>query len=276
MFSSFTCRFVLLVAAACNTVTSASEPTAPVELLEAADFAILAKTGITNIQPSLIKGDICVSPIAATAITGFNLSLDLSVQFATSQQVVAKGAHLGHAYSASFGAPISEHLTTAVGAMEAAYIDAAGRPNPDASRVNLGGGILGGVYGGSGEFSLTPGVYTFSTGVLLTNDITLTGSSEDVFIIQVAGSLKQAANTNVVLDGVLAANIFWQVAGTVEVGVGAHMEGIMLVKTKADFLTGASLNGRVLTQTACNLQQATIIEPVDPPTSSGRRGLRSS
>ena len=272
MFSSFTCRFALLVAATCATVTSASEP--PVQLLEAADFTILAKTGITNVQPSIIMGDICVSPIAATAMTGFDFSLDLSVQFATSQQVVAKGAHLGHAYAASFGAPISEHLTTAVGAMEAAYIDAAGRPNPDMARVNLGGGMLGGVYGGTGLDSLTPGVYTFSTGVLLTNDITLTGSSEDVFIIQVAGSLKQAANTNVVLDGVLAANIFWQVGGFVEVRSDAHMEGIMLVKTKADFLTRSSLNGRILTQTACNLQQATIIEPVDPPTSSIRRGLR--
>jgi hypothetical protein len=275
MFSSFTCRFALLVAATCATVTSASEP--PVQPLEAADFTILAKTGITNVQPSIIMGDICVSPIAATAMTGFDFSLDLSVQFATSQQVVAKGAHLGHAYAASFGAPISEHLTTAVGAMEAAYIDAAGRPNPDMARVNLGGGMLGGVYGGTGLDSLTPGVYTFSTGVIIENDITFDGSAEDVFIIQVAGSLKQAADTRVHLTGgALAANIFWQVGGFVEVRSDAHMEGIMLVKTKADFLSRSSLNGRILTQTACNLQQATIIEPEDPPTSSGRRGLRSS
>ena len=66
----------------------------------------------------------------------------------------------------------------------------------------------------------------------------------------------------------------------------------ILVKTKADFVTGSSLNGRVLTQTACNLQKATITEPVianiteaevdtgeaavaDTPPDSTRRGLRS-
>jgi hypothetical protein len=45
---------------------------------------------------------------------------------------------------------------------------------------------------------------------------------------------------------------------------GAHMEGI-LVKTHATFITGSRLNaGRVLTQTACNLQVAPVTEPLDP------------
>jgi hypothetical protein len=60
------------------------------------------------------------------------------------------------------------------------------------------------------------------------------------------------------VDDVLAENIFWQVAGLVDVGADAHLEGILLVKTAVTFVTGSSLNGRVLTQTACNLQKATI------------------
>jgi hypothetical protein len=36
------------------------------------------------------------------------------------------------------------------------------------------------------------------------------------------------------------------------------MEGILLVKTAVTFITGSTLNGRVLTQTACNLQSAVI------------------
>jgi hypothetical protein len=74
-------------------------------------------------------------------------------------------------------------------------------------------------------------------------------------------------------------NIFWQVAGHVEVGAGVTMQGIILAKIKADFLTGASLTGRrVLTQTACNLHQATITEPDTEPIAGSariRRGLRS-
>jgi hypothetical protein len=55
-----------------------------------------------------------------------------------------------------------------------------------------------------------------------------------------------------------AKNIFWQVAGQVEVGAFASMKGIILVKTDALFMTGSSLLGRVLAQTACNIQMATI------------------
>ena len=42
-----------------------------------------------------------------------------------------------------------------------------------------------------------------------------------------------------------------------------NMKGILLVKTSALFETLSSLSGRVLAQTACNLQMATITEPQD-------------
>jgi hypothetical protein len=65
----------------------------------------------------------------------------------------------------------------------------------------------------------------------------------------------------VTLDGgVVASNIFWQVAGAVTVGAGAHMEGIILGKSAITFQTGSSLNGRILGQTMCALQMATIVE----------------
>jgi hypothetical protein len=151
-------------------------------------------------------------------------------------------------------------LTEAVLDMETAYLDAAGRPNEDAARINLGAGILG-VAGGA-DNPLTPGVYTFGTGVTITSDIYFDGSATDIFIIQMAGNLIQAANKQVILfNGALAENIIWQVAGYVEVGAGAHLEGVLLVKTHVTFVTGSSLNGRVLTQTACNLQKAVITAP---------------
>jgi hypothetical protein len=57
--------------------------------------------------------------------------------------------------------------------------------------------------------------------------------------------------------GALAKNVFWQVAGHVTVGAGgAHMEGVLLVAVT--FVTGSSLNGRILAQTACNLQIVAI------------------
>ena len=150
--------------------------------------------------------------------------------------------------------------------METAYTDSAGRANPDAARINPGGGLLGGVKVGGPTKQLTPGVYTFGTDVLISGNIHFNGTSgvvdPDVFIIQIAGNLVQAANFNVILEGgAKAENIFWQVAGFVVVGTGAHMEGVLLVKTAVTFETLSSLNGRVLSQTACTLQKATIVEP---------------
>jgi hypothetical protein len=108
---------------------------------------------------------------------------------------------------------------------------------------------------------LGPGVYTFDIVVLITADLTFSGTSEDIFIIQTSMSVKQAANTNVILKGgVLAKNIFWSVAGQVIVFVGAHLEGILLVKTAVIFKTSSSLNGRIFSQTAVTLDMATITQ----------------
>jgi hypothetical protein len=49
------------------------------------------------------------------------------------------------------------------------------------------------------------------------------------------------------------------------VGAGAHLEGILLVKTAVTFITGSTLNGRILAQTLVALQMATITEKPDAP-----------
>jgi hypothetical protein len=66
----------------------------------------------------------------------------------------------------------------------------------------------------------------------------------------------------VLVGGVSASNVVWQVAGFLEVNTGAHLEGIFLVKTQVVFMTGASINGRILTQTAVTLDQVTVTEAV--------------
>jgi cytoskeletal protein CcmA (bactofilin family) len=253
----------LLISSAVLTATTFAKE-ATVELLSAKDYVILAKTGISTVPDSVITGDIAVSPIAAAAMTGFDFSRDSEGQFSTSAQLVGK------AYAADYFPPTPTKLTTAVSAMEAAYTDAAGRLCPDAARLDLGGGTLGGAFGGA-ENKLTPGVYRFGTDVSIALTIYIEGSGmnvgegdTDIFVIQIAGNLIQAANTQVILtNGALPQNIFWQVAGHVQVDAGAHLEGNVLVKTDILFKTGASLAGRVLSQTACNLQMATITQPAN-------------
>ena len=54
--------------------------------------------------------------------------------------------------------------------------------------------------------------------------------------------------------GALAKNIFWQVAGAVTIGTTAHFEGVVLGKTMVAVNTGASVNGRLMAQTAVTLR----------------------
>ena len=92
MFTSSACHLVLLVSSACNAMTSAE---LTVNLGDAGDYAILAKTGISTIPSYAITGHIAVSPIDITVMTGFNFAMDPSTDFSTSTQLVT-----GNAYAA--------------------------------------------------------------------------------------------------------------------------------------------------------------------------------
>ena len=222
----------------------------PVDLGLAGNYAVLAKTGISTVPSSVITGDIAVSPIAATGITGFGLSLAADGMSSTSSLVTD-----GTVYAADYLGKTASLLTTAISDMETAYTDAASRANT--MEKDLGAGEIG-------SLTLVPGVYTFGSNVNISDDVTLSGTTADdgpteIFIIQMTGDLMLAADMKVILTkGVLAKNVFWQVAGAVEVRAGATMKGILLVQTDVTFVTGSTLNGRVLAQTACVLQKATI------------------
>lgn len=219
--------------------------TAP-DLGSAGGFAILAKAAISTVPTSAVTGDVGVSPAAATFITGFSLSEDASNEFATSPQVTGK------VYAADYTPPTPSNMTAAVGAMELAFTDAAGRAP---SATELGAGEIGGL-------TLEQGVYKWGTGLLITTDVTLEGSDTDIFIFQVAQDLTMSSGAKVVLaGGVLPKNITWQVAGLVDLGTTAHIEGIVLSQTAINLQTGASANGRLLAQTAVSIDASTVVAP---------------
>jgi hypothetical protein len=230
---------------------------ATVVLGSSINYAILTKSGISTVPSSLITGDIGVSPIAATAMTGFSLIADKGGEFSTSAQVVRSNSqHLGRAHAANYGGSTPAILGAAVLDMEKAYTDVAGR-NSDI--VNYEGGLLGGK-------TLVPAVYTFKAGdISITSDLYFdagTRGASAIFIIQTTGNVVVSSGVQMILtNDAKAKNIFWQVAGFVEAGTTAKLEGIFLVKTAVHFRTGSSLNGRILAQTACTLQMATITEP---------------
>ena len=213
---------------------------APVNLGAAGTFAILSKTGITDVYASAVNGNVGTSPITGAALL-------LSCTEVTGRMFVVDAA--GPA-CATNDAPF---LTTSVLDMETAYLDAEGRGSPTATE--LGAGEIGGM-------TLTPGLYKWGSGLLITNDVTLAGGPNDVFIFQVAGTLNEGNGARVTLTGgALPKNIFWQVAGAVTIGTTAHFEGVVLAKTNIAVNTGASVNGRLLAQTAVTLQMNAVTQP---------------
>jgi hypothetical protein len=206
----------------------------------AGNFGILSKSGITNVYKSMIMGDVGTSPIAGTAL------------------LLACDEVVGTVYTVNDAGPAcrvvnATLLSTAILDMEAAYTDLVGRKKPDF--INLYSGDIGGK-------TLLPGLYKWNSAVSIPMDVTLAGGANDVWIFQIAGTFDLASAKKVILSGgAKAKNIFWVVAGAVTLGTYSHFEGTILGKTSLSLKTGATMNGRLLAQTAVTLEMNTVTRP---------------
>ena len=232
-----------------TTGSAVAKGPAPVNLGSAGDFAILTKTGITNIPYSTITGNIGASPITANAIKPacsevIGLIYGADAAYAEPTCVQFKGT-----------APDNTLVANAVLDMGLAYTDAAGRTTPDFTELHAGDL--------SGK-TLVPGLYKWGTNVLINTDVTLSGGENDVWIFQVANNVTLASAKSVILEGgALAKNVFWQVGGGVGVALGTNstFNGIVLAEKGITVNTGATVNGRLLSQTAVTLDQNTVTQP---------------
>ena len=238
---------LLLTMVACSSSSPSTHPPnpngkgpAPVDLKSAASFAVLTKSGVTDVPASVITGDVGSSPItgAANALTCAEVT--------------------GKSYSVDAAGPLpcritnATLLTAAVKDMMTAYTNAAGRTLPTAT--NLGAGEIGGL-------TIAPGLYKWGTGVSISTDVTLAGGPSDVWIFQIAQTLNQASATHVVLSGgAQAKNIFWQSFGDVTIQAQAQFNGVILSQTAINLKTGASVNGQLLAQTQVTLEQNTVTQ----------------
>ena len=213
---------------------------APVNLRSAGKFVILSKSGITDVPASAIVGNVGTSPITGAAIH------------------LACTEVAGTIYTVDAAGPACEVinpvlLTAAVSDMQTAYTDAAGRTLPDATE--LGAGNINGM-------TIKPGLYKWSTSVLIPTVVTLKGGPNDVWIFQIATGLTVGNGAQVILSGgAQAKNIFWQVAGQTTLGTTANFKGIILCQTLIAMNTGAVMSGRALAQTAVTLQQNAVTKP---------------
>ncbi|WP_220183272.1 ice-binding family protein [Sphaerisporangium album] len=226
--SSLTATLAVIVAIGVLVVTpqSAGAAQAPVGLGTATSYAVLAGAAVTNTGPTVVTGDLGVSP--GSSVTGF-----------------PPGTVIGAIHAADAAAVQAQvDLTTA-------YNDAAGRTPVTLVPTELGG------------TTLTPGVYASAAGTLgITGNLTLDakGDPNAVFIFKAASTLITAsASTVTLIGGAQACNIFWQVGSSATLGTSSSFVGTILALTSITVTTGVKVNGRVLARNgAVTLDSDTI------------------
>src|SRR5216684_810602 len=180
-------------------------------------FAVLGASTVTNAGPTVITGDLGVSP--GTAVTGFPPGT-----------VTGGTIHAGDAAA-----------TAAQAAAHAAYANLVAQP----CGTNLTGKTLG---TSPGAVTLSPGVYCFDSSAQLTGTLTLNGSG--VYVFKMGTTLTTASNSSVVLaKGATAGNVFWQVGSSATLGTNTVFVGSILANISDTVTTGASVTGRVLALT---------------------------
>jgi len=184
----------------------------------AQSYAVLGATpNVNNTGPTIITGDLGVSPAAAVVgfppgtVIGTIHAGDSAAASAQNANTTAYGALAGQACDTSFGVP-----------------------------TDLAG------------MTLTPGVYCFASsasnsGLLMLDAL---GNANAVWVFKTVSTLiTGSASTVSVINGGQDCNVFWQVGSSATLGTTTTFVGNILALTDITLQTGASLSGRALAQT---------------------------
>jgi hypothetical protein len=124
--------------------------------------------------------------------------------------------------------------------------------------MNLTGLVLGsGGTVGTASSPLNPGVYFFSSSAQITGTLYLNdnGETDPLFVFQIGSTLTTASSSSFVelnpgAGTIAGSSVFWQVGSSATLGTGTAFEGNILAHTAITVNTSATVDGRLLAETA--------------------------
>ena len=206
---------------------------APVGLGTAAPFVVLGGAKVTNVGPSVLNGNLGISP--GTELEGFG------------PPAVING---------------STHATTEVAAqaqldLTTAYDAAAGQPVLPAN--DLSGEDLGGL-------KLAPGTYRYNAAALMTGALILDaeGDPNAEFVFQIGSQLTtESASSVVLVNGASPCNVYWQVGSSAVLGTTTSFQGTLMALTSISLNSKATVVGRMLARNGqVSLIENTLTRPL--------------
>lgn len=202
----------------CNVPTPGlpSVPPFTCDLGTTSSFATLAGTTITNTGPTLLNGNLGLSP--GTSVTGFPPGTVNGTQHIANATAATAQADLTSLYTCLAALPCSALIGTADQAGTTLSADAG------AQRV-----------------------FCSDSSVLNSGVLTLYGDATSVIIIQAGSTLTMGPGASIVLTGGLQpGNVFWQVGSSATLDLNSTMQGTIVALSSMTMNNGATLLGRAL------------------------------
>jgi hypothetical protein len=195
----------------------------------AGSFAVVGASTVTNTGPTVVNGDLGVSPGAA--VTGFPPGIVTGT--------------INAANAAALAAQTS--ITTAFNALGSQAC------NLDLTGINLGG------------LTLTPGVYCFSSSAQLTGTLTLNGLGNpgSVWVFQIGSTLTTASGSSVAfINGGQSCGAFWQVGSSATLGTTTNFSGNVLALASITLNTSATSSGALFARTGAVTLDSNVVSVV--------------
>jgi len=203
---------------------------AAVNLGTASPFVVLGGAAVTNTGPSVLKGDLGVSP--GTSLTGFGSATILGATHENDGVASQAQADSTTAYNVAAGQPVP--------------------PQNDLTGTNLGNRIL------------TPGAYGYSSSAGLTGTLTLDaqGDPNAQFVFVIGTTLiTESASSVVLINGASPCNVYWKVGSSATLGTTTAFAGNVLALADISLNNGATVQGRVLAHGEITLNNNVLEAP---------------